>query len=417
MAARIPKQIRSLIIAELSRADGDRLSLRAIAKKYGVSLSTVQRWKGRLYLCDLPRNPDGQPGLSKFEKQVFIEISTVTRYPWRYLCEYLAPVWPSLPTQNNEQGVEFLEQLDKGENIEKVWSDATIRSLMKKHPEKAISSSIKGKTSAYKRPEAKLGVVVSHRILVEWKEQDRRIKGDLIILVERSSGLIYAKVYRGRVNARSIALCIGKMDQMIPFGISGLRFIVTRSKNSLSSIIAGRTSVLGVELELPINQENEKKFVNGVKQKLQHDMTTGSGPDDNELGIEISHDDPLTYEQQRIAIPGEFSSKKSLNLYVSELVNKINTTNRGYFSYNSFKKIAPVDQLMLGWVKLDSGGKIRSRVGSLKRSHYIKAGNKVKFGSRKDSFNRSSYRAHEVGYDGKLGCRQVQGKVQVDERN
>jgi len=385
MTARISKHTRALIIDELSRSDSERLSQRAIAKKYGVSLSTVQRWKGRIYLDDRPRNPAGQPGLTKFEKQIFTAIASVTRYPWRYLCEYLTPVLPSLPTQEKKElSGELSKQLDESEDQVKFWSDTTIRRLVNEHPDESMR--LKGQISAIKRPKAQPGVVVVHRILIEWKEQGRRVKGDLLILVERSSGLIYAKVYPKQVNERSIALCIGRFDQVIPFGIKGLRFIVRISEGTQDSVEAWQSSVLDLEINGPINQQSEEQFVRAVKQKLQNDMTTGSSLNDNDLDIEISHDVPLAYEQVRIEIPGDFSSKKNLNACLTELVNKINTTVRGYYFYDYYNIVTPAYLLMVDRSILGDGKRIRSRVGSLNSIRRIKVGAKVKISPRKTHY-------------------------------
>lgn len=387
MAARISLHLRFSILKELSQADGDLLSLRDIATKLGVSLSAVQRWKDRKDMYDLPRNPDGQQGLSDFEKQVFIEMATISRYPWRYLCEYLAPVWPSLPTQEKkEQRREDLQLSAADRKPVKVWSEATLRRLMQEHPDDALRLPVNDRTVAHNRPEAKVGIVVVHSVFIEWKEQDKRVKGDLLVLMDRSSGLLYAKAYSGRVGVRSVALCIGKMDQMIPFGIDGLQFIVRGDAGLSDSTKAWKKSILGLVLNSPINPENEDEFVTVVKNKLQDEMTTSSNSADEELDIEISHDDQLTYDQQRVMIPGEFSTKKSLNLYVAELVNKINTTVRGYCFYRDLITVTPVDRLMHDKLMFGGRKRVRSRVGSLNRARCIKVGKKVKFGPRKTRY-------------------------------
>lgn len=309
---------RRLTAEEREAIHNDKRPVRVIAADYGKSPTSVQKWKKRDTFVDMPRNPPGSSGLSGFERASFLEMVRLTRYHYKYLFEYLAPLWPSLPTQSN------CRKSSQAGQQRPTISTSTFFRMLKNHP----SGSLIGVSNGNKTLP---GEVAVHRVLIEWNNgDDETDKGELLLLMERASGLIYAKAY-SRVKKSNVAVCIARIEGMLAYDIKALHFIFSTKPKDSRTLESKSTALL---------LDRATKIANRVSDNSRDIL-------DDELTFDfpLFADVDTPHQMSRIRLPVPFEDCSDLNNTIMSMVNEINTRQRSREFRGKSIEITPLIKL------------------------------------------------------------------------
>lgn len=293
--------------------DATRLwSARKIAFEHKVSKTTVQLWKHRTEFKDKPRLKKLE--ITEFEEDAFREVVRLSRYRPDKLFEYLAPVWGGLPSQGREEdpdneGGYLIDPLTR-----KLYTKVTPPSHFK------LAMKRCGLSKYYDRSSPHLHAVAAHRVRVNWKYSNgSTIEGDLLILIHRSSGLIYGKAFTERVKPEMFKTCLGRMERMLSFEVHQVDFVTSNESSDSQNKTESYTTVLRMEVRPPARGKSERR-VNS--EKLRDLMPNRE--------ILPCADDDTPHQKRRIELPGTYNGKSDLNKRIEDIVNLINLTKRRY---------------------------------------------------------------------------------------
>jgi|GEM_PF-5558014 len=321
MSRRIPRELRIAI-------RNDDRPVRKIAAEYGLSPTSVQKWKRRDDFTDHPRNPEGPPGIDAPGAAVFIELLRLSRYRYPKLMEYLAPVWANLPTQARRGSTNTATPIN-GTNkfrISRVFAPITIHRTLKRYASGALLNSFDRKIPAP-------GSAAIHQVRVQWQDgKSNSIKGDVILLQERASGLIYARAYH-RIRERNIAVCIARFESMLGYDINALHFVTS---TAVKDVFSDKVS-LTTAFKYKRSRQDRTKISDTSGSDLRHDLT---------FNISLLADDDTPHQYDRIAIPGSYQNRQALNRKIEDLLNQINLSDRHYCFRDSRVEMTPLKRLL-----------------------------------------------------------------------
>lgn len=270
------------------RASGQ--SVRSLAKDLQVAPGTILKWKHREDLNDRPRNPKGPPGLSEFGKAVFREMVRLTGYYRSRLFEYLEPVWGELPSQARENPDDLqswtFEPLT-GKICPKILHPRTFHRAMKEC----------GLDDFQLAQPDNPGTLAIHKVQINWKyKSGSAADGELLLLLERNSGALYAEAISGKTRPVDVARALKRFGWMLaiePFQI--------------------------------------------------HRVTPKSGAPINlgEVTVPVVDDPPSPPQANRVELPGAFASKHDLNRTIKDVLDRINLTDRAYYHRNTKWEMTP----------------------------------------------------------------------------
>jgi hypothetical protein len=329
-------------------------SVRQIATELGMATGTVQRWLHRKDVKDKPRNPNGPPGLSDFGNAVFREMVRLTGYRRSHLFEYLAPAWAELPTQTREDinsgNGSLIEPLTK-KLCKKVLAPRTFHRSMKEW-----------NLDRYHIDKPRYpGTIAAHRVRVRWRyTDDTDVDGDILLLMDRYTGVLYAKAYTDRIKKPEFIGCLERLDRMLGSGITQINFA---------------TSINGKD------ENNNPKLCTTLFNFRVFESTEPGEPDTIDLGTmqnelttytsSIKADKPTHHQTHRLELPGKFNDKQDLNKMIETAVNLINLKDRHYYARNSKVEMTPYKLLHQSQKAFSDATErhVKSRMGLPLRSH------------------------------------------------
>lgn len=321
MKKRISKELRATIRK-------DKRPVRVIAAKEGISPTTVQRIKKSERLYDKPRNPEGYPELGLFEEAIFFEMIRLSRYHYKKLIEYLAPIWTPLPSQARQQAGQnsaFINAVNG--KLEKRYIDPT---TFYRHLRRYASGAL---LKAKDQKEAPSGSVAIHRILIHWTNKlGVTKKGVVLLLMDRTTGLLYAKAYQ-RVRTREVAISAARFESMYGNDILSLHFVTaTRDRDNLTDE-PSFTTVLNLDRD-----KDDKTRISIRSQEILEDEMS--------FDFKLHADDNTPSLENSVTVPGTYKNHHELNRAITMLVNTINLTPRNYYYRDSSVEMTPLKKLM-----------------------------------------------------------------------
>ncbi len=299
-----------------------KLSVRNTAKALGVNTSDVQRWKGRNSLENKPGQTKRRGGVSRFEDLLFQELLRLTRYSYPDLARYLNPIQPFLRRAiRQHEGI--------SDDLTGFWSDRKYYAYL----ERELSGKLQ-ETSTTKRAEPYS--IASHTVRISWTDADgNTVKGKILFIIERRSGLLFAKAFKTRLNADSFVRTLSRMQQMLPRNMRKIHFVSSRSPASYE------TEPTSTALDLTCDADDNDSELNQASRKEITERIRGNKLKD----VTFLMDPPSTYQHDRIMIPGKFAGSTELNRRIEKFVNVINLKHRSYPFRGNPVDVAPVDKM------------------------------------------------------------------------
>ena len=310
-------------------------SIRRAAREENVSPTTVQKWRAREGVESRSINENILPAY----KTLFAELIRLSRYRYQYLRNYLAPKWPIMNKKNlyvsDMTFKRFLgDQTAMSLTSEDGKSNRNICLL--KHFCKPSPGSI-----AVHKITARLKVVWDVRLKVKDKDPSGGYREiEILILMERFSGLIYAKAFR-KIDEGIFLRALSSFSQMLPYKARKINFVTSLPPSEYVEDLKENdavTTVLNVKIH-----EDKVRFHNRILGLLG--KTIPSQP-------QFSYD-PLTPNIDfRLKIPlldkdaNSYIYLPTLNEDIEKLLNALNTDKRERSYRGKTYDISPISLLL-----------------------------------------------------------------------
>jgi len=299
--------------------------VREIAKEYGISPTTVQKWKKRKDLFDRSRDKTVCPEWDAFEEIVFIELLRLSRYPYGKLMRYLAPISTRLPDPSLPLSGKRSSSPPTGRRTNKPITASTVYRRIKRYASGAL-------VSASDTVDAAPGSFAIHKIRVKWASGGGEEKeGEIILLMDRGTGLLFAQAYH-RVRENEAKICMARIEQMFGHDILAMNFVMSWDDEEMPNDRYSTSTVLNS----PRAKKAPSLLANTARLILEEMM---------EFDFPLQADGGSPAQQTRAVIPGKFDGLDDLNEALNRLVNKINLTERHYYQNRIKKELTPKNLL------------------------------------------------------------------------
>ncbi len=347
--------------SERKTIHNDPRPVRVIAEEKGRSKTTVQKWKTEEDFEDKPRVSKACRGVDQIGVGVFAELLKLSRFRYQKLFEFLAPVWSTLPTQDRidckSEGAYWRDHLT-GKFVNTMIHPTTYYRQLKTHSEGKVLQCFDRKASK--------GSVGVHRVRVRWANQHREeISGEILLFIERHTGLIFARSFLGNVAIGSFTNTYSQFAKMLPYKIRTLSFVASdQSSTYKQGNWVRRASLPMIKSE---EQFSISKSPQQISQKSLNELRDHFFPQ-----MEAFLDPGSTKQVGFIKIPGQYSDRWDLDHTLAKFCNLLNFTPRIYSIRGRLIQMSPFEQLRK---ELDKDDQQRIR-GQLARR--IKISTKVK---------------------------------------
>ncbi|ABA88056.1 hypothetical protein Pcar_0799 [Syntrophotalea carbinolica DSM 2380] len=301
---------------------------REIAEEFGISVASVARWKNREDFRGRGTIPKYSGRVSEFEKAVFRECIWVTRYPYKKLVEFLAPLWKELPSSDRLERLSYFRDIQKkkgtvssgkagghrGRYVLEVggklfkpdvpYSPRTLYRILKE----SLGDDLK---DVFDRETPEVGTLALHAVGIQWFEaaQDEGsapipVNGEVLCLFERHTGMAYLKVYRDRISAGSLASSVGRFLRMCSIEIRVVKLVNFYSEKGWG----GEKSTVLQDTESGISEIILGRFDKAPKINFDPQKTP--------------------HRPDRIVLPGIYPDQKTLEVEIFKKTNLYNSVKR-----------------------------------------------------------------------------------------